>query len=194
MTTDYDKDPFVLEKCEEALTVLCSVLKECAELYPPLNGEDESSILRHGISMHLDHFIETLSGALQFTHKHEFALPCDLVQLVVNALSYVFSTPGYANCHRVSHTSVECVERESFHVLLMLEQRLNDLAEEVVEVDLSEEVVEVMEEEIDDVNKLIDSIHDVSVLCFHEYSCRPTSLIHYSLVSADDISNNISSF
>ena len=126
---DTNQGTLVIEKYTETLTILCSVLEGI---------DEESNILRHGISLHLDKFVEVLSKALQFIiYKQEFA---SSVQLVVNALSLIFRTIGFAQ--KMSQTSIECVVRECVRVLL--NERLH-----------------AMEEEVEEISKLMKSINKV---------------------------------
>ena len=117
---DPNQGTLVIEKkYNETLTILCSALKGI---------DEESNILRQGISLHLDKFVEVLSMALQLIiYEQEFA---SSVQLVVNALSLIFRTIGFAQ--KMSQTSIECVVRESVRVLL--NERLHAMEEEVEEI------------------------------------------------------------
>jgi len=129
---DPNQGTVVIEKkYNETLTILCSALK---------GNDEESNILRHGISLHLDKFVKVLSMALQYIiYEQEFA---SSVQLVVNALSLIFRTIGFAQ--KMSQSSIECVVRECIRVLL--NDRLHAME---------------MEEEVEEISKLMKSINKV---------------------------------
>ena len=127
---DPNQGTVVIEKkYNETLTILCSALK---------GNDEESNILRHGISLHLDQFIDVLTRALYLIiYEQEFA---SSVQLVANALSLIFL--GFAK--KMSQTSIKCVVRECVRVLL--NERLHAIE---------------MEEEVEEISKLMKSINKV---------------------------------